>query len=657
MTGSLKYRFAFFCACVMSLFSRAHAQGLDAWHFANPLPVSDPVTALTWDGNRFVAFGSGGWVLTSPDGSSWDHRFEPLAVFPMRSMVWTGQQYVAVGPYSTILTSPDAITWTRQAVPVAPAYEFWQVLWNDSKQQFVVVGDSGIVLTSADGSDWILRASETVHELRGIAWDGNRYVAVGGAGTVISSPDGINWTDHTPTSRPINTATLLTGIAWDAGTFVVSSYGDPHNFVLPDPGARILTSPDPDDASKWTVRFIGAPPGPAFAHVVWDGSVFVTVGGPGVLLTSADGITWNKRNPGVSQDILAVAGGNNTLVATVLDDSIITSDLSAADWTTVSQNVAQFSPEDFTGAAWNGSEFAVVSDAGGFYTSPDGLAWTAQGAPFPIIPAGIAWGNGRYVVAGDDSLYASADGVTWNQVSGSETAGVQFDRVRWVKDRFLAVGSYTPPPPPIFGRLPRGVMFASFDGVQWAPAGDFPDVTLTGDGVHDVLWGGGQFVAVGSSRSGFGSGPTPIFTSPDGTTWSRYTVNELPGPVLRGVAWNGSVYVAVGTPGLGFDPRVGAISTDGIHWSYIFFPPDPVIEDQLTSIVWTGKYFVALGLQGTQVASPDGYAWSTRYIGSFNSFEAVISNGQRCIAVGIPDTILTNDPLCNNDPIFANSFE
>lgn len=645
--------------CLLLGLRIGQAQSLDSWSYVNPRPVADPIFALTWDGNRFVGLASGGQVLTStsPDGSAWAVRNEPLASAGIHSVIWTGSQYVGVGNFSTIMTSPDAITWSMQPVPVAPSVTFWQVLWNDSAHQFVVVGDDGIILTSANGSDWVPRGSGTVNRLSGIAWANSEYVAVGAGGTVLTSADGINWSDHSPASGPVNASDLLTSIAWNGSTFAVSSFGDPNNVSFAYLGAAISTNANPDDAKKWKLRYSDAVSGTFLGHVLWDGSSFVTAGSGGTVLTSADGTNWTAQNAGTSGEITAIVNGGNMLLAAADDSSLVASDLTGVAWTTRSQTIAQSAFEEFTNAIWNGNQFAAVSDAGAFYTSPDGLDWALQGFPFPFFPSGVAWGDGHYVVVGDDSIYLSADGSTWNKVTGDETVGIEFERVRWGNGSFIAVGSYTPQPP-VFGQLPLGVVFTSTDGEHWSSAGNISDVTVLGDRVHDVVWGGGQFVAVGSSiHSGGGLAPTPIFTSANGVDWTRRTVNEFPGPSLRGIAWNGSHYVAVGTPGFGFDPRNGVVSADGINWSYVSFPYFPLIESALNSVVWTGKYFVAIGDLGTQVVSPDGQNWTSGYMASFSSFDAVVTNGLRCIAVGFPATIMTNEDLCNNDSIFGSNFE
>src|SRR5512143_3804829 len=100
------YCIAYFGICLLLALNAGHAQNRESWRFVNPQPVADPVFSLTWDGSRFVGLGSGGSVLTSPDGIAWSVRNEPLATFAIHSVVWNGSQYVGVGIFSTILTSP-----------------------------------------------------------------------------------------------------------------------------------------------------------------------------------------------------------------------------------------------------------------------------------------------------------------------------------------------------------------------------------------------------------------------------------------------------------------------------------------------------------------------------------------------------------------------
>jgi hypothetical protein len=228
-----------------------------------------------------------------------------------------------------------------------------------------------------------------------------------------------------------------------------------------------------------------------------------------------------------------------------------------------------------------------------------------QGFPFPFFPSGVAWGNAHYVVVGDDSIYASADGSTWNKVTGDETAGIEFERVRWGNGRFVAVGSYTPQPP-VFGQLPLGIIFTSPDGEHWTSAGDLSDVTVLGDRVHDVIWGGGQFVAVGSSTGSLGGlAPTPIFTSANGVDWTRRTVNEFPGPSLR--ASPGSAITSPSHARLRLRPEERRDLRRWHHWSYVSFPTSRSSRPPSTAS-WTGKY-----LSRSATSAPKSYRRMDRH--------------------------------------------
>ena len=59
-------------------------------------------------------------------------------------VAWSGSQFVAVGTQGTILTSPDGRVWTAQQSGTAK--NLWSVAWSGS--QLVVVGRGGTILTS-----------------------------------------------------------------------------------------------------------------------------------------------------------------------------------------------------------------------------------------------------------------------------------------------------------------------------------------------------------------------------------------------------------------------------------------------------------------------------------------------------------------------------
>ena len=148
-------------------------------------------------------------------------------------------------------------------------------------------------------------------------------------------------------------------------------------------------------------------------------------------------------------------------------------------------------------------------------------------------------------------------------------------------------------------------------------------------------------------------GPTPVLTSPDGITWTRHTIGDLPGPVIAGIAWNGERFVAVGAVG-GPEPRAIAVSSDGIEWTFVT-PPQVDGPGALAGVTWTGDKFVAVGGTGNVLTSRDGLAWNAEFTGTHDYFLAVAASPQRCIAVGLSGSIML-DAICG-DTIFADGFE
>jgi hypothetical protein len=197
--------------------------------------------------------------------------------------------------------------------------------------------------------------------------------------------------------------------------------------------------------------------------------------------------------------------------------------------------------------------------------------------------------------------------------------------------------------------------------------------------LYDVVWGNGQFVAVGSRSFN----QTVVLTSPDGIHWSRVSVGRSQGPlglstgetgVLYGIGWNGSRFVAVGerlltstdgsnwlvagafptcaftrvaTNGAMFVAVGGyygrgciATSPDGLTWA----DRTDAIESNnavLSGVIWAGSIFVALGTAGLGrfgvasvfLTSQDGISW-TRQLATNTAFIDVAWNGTLFVAVG-----------------------
>jgi hypothetical protein len=247
---------------------------LEGWAFTDYIFYD-----ITYAENIFVAVGSQGVVITSPDGINWTERTSPA--LGLSGVTHGNNIFVAVGTLSTIITSPDGRSWTKRdsgvPIPQGKFVTFEKIAYGNNT--FVLVGNicdlnrcEGIILTSPDGINWTTEG-QGYRELWGITYGNGIFVAVG-RHTIITSPDGIQWTEESSES---------TGHMW----------------------------------------------GVAYAN-----GTFVAVGEGGIILTSTDGITWENINSETTAFLIGIAYGNNTFVAA--GDVILQSDPLPAEPETVS---------------------------------------------------------------------------------------------------------------------------------------------------------------------------------------------------------------------------------------------------------------------------------------------------------------------------------
>ena len=76
-----------------------------SWTWRNPLPQGNPLNGVTFANGTFVAVGSDGTILTSPDGVTWIQRSSGTTNL-LNGVTFANGTFVAVGRGGTILTSP-----------------------------------------------------------------------------------------------------------------------------------------------------------------------------------------------------------------------------------------------------------------------------------------------------------------------------------------------------------------------------------------------------------------------------------------------------------------------------------------------------------------------------------------------------------------------
>ena len=556
----------------------------DEWSFSQPLPTSQPILALAYDGSTFVASGEHGTVLTTTDGISWAAKNSTVDE-RLAGVVWAGTQFVAVGGGGALVTSPDGQTWTAQVSPTRLAWR--SVTWDGTRM--IAVGDAGAMATSTTGTAWTLVRPGVLRDLHGVAAGGGLIVAVGEQGTLLTSTNATTWASITPVTTQKLRAVAHNGSRWvavgDGGTLVTSTNG-----------------------STWTVGSSGVSTG--LRGLVWTGALYVAVGDDGTVITSANGLAWTSQSSGLTAALEAVAAGAGLLI-TAGEKGIVATSSDAASWVTRSSG----GTNGLADVIHDGSQFIAVGEQGSLRTSADALTWVSRSSGTTAMLHGVASSASRRVAVGDGgTIISSTNGVTW----GSHASGVTtaLHGIVHTGTHFVAVGR-------------SGRVVTSSGGVSWA-------AQSLGGAVHmrAVAWSGALLVAVGEGGI--------IRTSANGTTWTARTSGVT--KALEGVAWNGSMFVAAGADGVVLT-SVDGIAWTAQAW-FQNAPQDFAsihgVRAFGSAFVMVGTWGLGPMPGAFMAESVDGVTWAVRTVRGAPGLEGLAAVSGSTLAVGETGTILLN---------------
>lgn len=292
---------------------------------------------------------------------------------------------------------------TTKPYPMA-ALSYHAVAYGNAagNDQFVVVGPVSIVRSQDEGASWINDtittgpdAAKYTKVYYSVAYGDDVFVAVG---SHKFRWDGMNWSEQL--SQTIGGVTkFLRAIAY--GTVPVGGPNAPKRFGL-----------------------------------------FVAVGDAGTIVTSRDGVTWDTRISGTTDDLKTIAYGNQRYVA--------------------------------------------AADTGNIFTSPDGVNWTPVITPTASYFRALTFGNNVFVgVLNSKKVMKSSDGASWTDLMSTGLANAIINSINYGFDTFIVVGG-------------TGSIYTSVDGVAWAKR-----LSGSNDELLGIAYGKNRFVAIGA---GMGTG-------------------------------------------------------------------------------------------------------------------------------------------------------
>ncbi len=323
-------------------------------------------------------------------------------------------------------------------------------------------------------------------------------------------------------------------------------------------------------------------------------SVLITLSGT---LYQSDGTTPITTG----KTINAVVGTSTPSIHTTTSDgggefsfSIATS--SIGSWATSSTSFGTLDP---AGVAYGNGRFVAVGGGGSglsdVMTSEDGLTWTFRSASIDLDWKWITYGEGMFVaVANNGGVMYSRDGISWSTaMTDSDPKLDSSVGIVYGNGMFIAVPAGS-----------ESFFTYSYDAINWATT------SVSNMFWNSIAFGNGRFIA---QSGNYGD---QLFYSDNGLTWSESGVSfpygtdcsNAYGFAYGNGRWVGLCYVTTDTYNV-------VVSTDnGLNWTGHTAPED----NAWGSVAYGNGYFVARSDGGTNrlMYSTNGINWTLVNIGT-----------------------------------------
>ncbi|MFK7910228.1 MAG: PKD domain-containing protein [Akkermansiaceae bacterium] len=512
-----------------------------------------------------IAYGAGKYVITGYD--------------------WNGSAWVA-----TAFHSNDGKAWSNVTVPALESMN--DVAFGNG--MFMAVGDSGNVMYSSDGVSWTAGTATGSENLDGVAFANGEFIAVGD-NKVYATSNGVSWVDRSG-STGLASWQSFRDIFHTGGRFYAGGWYSGIRYSS-DQGVTWQAASMPA-GEDYDIRAIRVDSEEALLVAVAERKSDDV----GVILLSADGISWQEAIPTSFVYTETLAFGNGIFLSTQ----------GTSGATQYSNNIYPANQAPVTSISGSTSAEArelvqftsTSSDADGdelihIWDFQDGTELVTGTTAYHSFPTGGSFNVKLTVVDGRGGSVTDTLAITvtdplntWTQRTSGTTADLYDVAVGGGK--LVAVGG-------------SGNYRVSTDATTW-------DGGTIGSNINHrgITYDGSQFVACGYDYDfDISAWVGVIYTSPDGLSWTEQFSG---GSRLRDIAFGGGVIIASG------DGGTLLRSTNGVSWSSV----TSGVSTNLQGVSYGDGGFVVVGAnsssQGaTILKSSDGLAWVNTSVGAGTS--------------------------------------
>jgi hypothetical protein len=405
----------------------------------------------------FVAVGESGFVATSTNGTHWQQQ-STFTSSDLNRVSWCNGEFWTLGDAGAAFESTTGKTWVNSgtgATNVLNAFAGQDSLrliagdsevrlrmgrppWSDElattkpypppdwtylsgvgqSNSFLLCGRTGMMVQGVVDTNLNTGWSTISDSLRNWLFDMKRfpnlYLSVGDRATIMSSLDGINWDVELPPDALTNSIFLGIGgstnvaVAVGSGGAIATSFDGQQSVVSTNSDGTLVTNL----VSTLGIYWHAVQPSPTtndLQGVTFFNDQFVVSGGSGIVLTSADAVTWKAHSTPTKSLLSSLEAFPGVIVAVGQQGTILTSP-DAVTWTVRNSGTTNWVYR----VRYLGGRLIALGENGIILTSTDAINWSAQTSPTTSWLNDVGWVDNTYFIVGDQgTVLTSLDSAVW----------------------------------------------------------------------------------------------------------------------------------------------------------------------------------------------------------------------------------------------------